>query len=178
MFICHPELLATMLICPKMENNEAIGLLGFRKYFKTEGYRDTMQFAGLDKCKYNRLPDGTLEEYIVAIDATYRKNLQFTEEYLLREIVKARAGFNCFEQVKTIVSGNWGCGAFGGNLHAKLIIQWIVTTLLSKKLLYCPFNRKEALEPVYLAAKNLTVGQAFEILHSYEKCLKEDKKLD
>jgi poly(ADP-ribose) glycohydrolase len=64
-------------------------------------------------------------------------------------MIKADAGFTCFDDIKTIVSGNWGCGAFGGDIYAKLIIQWITATLAHKKLLYCPFNKKKLLEPIY-----------------------------
>lgn len=79
MFMCHPELLAAIMICPKMEDDEAIGLLGFRKYFKVRGYKSSAEFDGPENCKYNTREDGILEEYIVAMDATYRKNLQFKE---------------------------------------------------------------------------------------------------
>lgn len=60
---------------------------------------------------------------------------------LIREIKKAIAGFTCFPNITDVVSGNWGCGAFGGNLHAKILIQWIAATLSNKKLLYCPFSK-------------------------------------
>ena len=92
---------------------------------------------------------------------------------ILREIRNAHAGFTCYPKVNEIVSGNWGCGAFGGNLHAKLLIQWIVATLVGKKLLYCPFNHKDLLEPTYQAAKHLSVGEAYDILYSYERTLRE-----
>lgn len=42
--------------------------------------------------------------------------------------------------MKQIVTGNWGCGAFGGETRTKLIIQWIACTLAGKKMVYCPFG--------------------------------------
>jgi poly(ADP-ribose) glycohydrolase len=52
MFLCHPELYITMLICPKIEKHEAIGLIGFRKFFKSIGYSHTTKFAGPEKSDY------------------------------------------------------------------------------------------------------------------------------
>jgi poly(ADP-ribose) glycohydrolase len=46
MFLCHPELYTIMLLCPRMEKHEAIGLVGFRKLFKITGYGSTTEFAG------------------------------------------------------------------------------------------------------------------------------------
>jgi poly(ADP-ribose) glycohydrolase len=41
------------------------------------------------------------------------------------------------------VTGNWGCGAFRGNLTLKFIIQWIACSLVNKKMIYCPFGSKK-----------------------------------
>lgn len=44
-----------------MEDNEAIGLLGYRKYFKVRGYASTTEFDGTDTSTYKTIEDGVLE---------------------------------------------------------------------------------------------------------------------
>jgi poly(ADP-ribose) glycohydrolase len=41
------------------------------------------------------------------------------------------------------VSGNWGCGVFGGDVQVKIIIQWIAATMAGKQLRYCPYGSKD-----------------------------------
>jgi len=47
--------------------------------------------------------------------------------------------------VKRIITGNWGCGAFGGNLQLKFLIQWMAASLVGRELVYCPFGSKSVL---------------------------------
>lgn len=47
--------------------------------------------------------------------------------------MKAYVGFSKSEpKDKSIVSGNWGCGAFNGDLHLKFIIQWLACSMAGK----------------------------------------------
>ena len=42
----------------------------------------------------------------------------------------------------SIVTGNWGCGAFKGNLSLKFLIQWIACSMAEKRMIYCPYGKK------------------------------------
>lgn len=61
----------------------------------------------------------------MAIDATYFPNrkLQYTISSMVRELTKAYVGFRLpetFEHMNYgIATGNWGCGAFNGDLQLK-----------------------------------------------------------
>ena len=44
------------------------------------------------------------------------------------------------------MTGNWGCGAFSGNVSLKFMIQWISCSILGKKMIYCPFGKKDELD--------------------------------
>lgn len=44
--------------------------------------------------------------------------------------------------MRRISTGNWGCGAFGGNPQLKFIIQWISSSLVEKEVLYYTFKNK------------------------------------
>ena len=57
-----------------------------------------------------------------------------------RELLKAYVGFNVVEKID-IISGNWGCGAFGGDIQLKFLIQWMAASLCEKTLIYCPFGK-------------------------------------
>lgn len=45
-----------------------------------------------------------------------------------------------------IITGNWGCGAFKGNLTVKFMIQWIAASLAGKRLMYCPFGKGQEIQ--------------------------------
>lgn len=77
------------------------------------------------------------KEYITAIDAIpfggANQNYQYEKGFIDREIKKAFCGFNFKNaQVKRVVTGNWGCGAFGGNLQMKFLIQWLACSAADK----------------------------------------------
>jgi poly(ADP-ribose) glycohydrolase len=57
--------------------------------------------------------------------------------------LKAYTGFVYTPEggTKNIISGNWGCGCFNGDLQLKLLIQWIAASLAGKKLVHCPFGK-------------------------------------
>lgn len=44
MFAVRPELLATTLLCQKMEDNQALAFIGFKRYFDWTGYSDKTKF--------------------------------------------------------------------------------------------------------------------------------------
>jgi poly(ADP-ribose) glycohydrolase len=60
---------------------------------------------------------------VLAIDALHYAQLdvQFERRAVDRELLKALAGFSLrtTNSPEPIATGNWGCGAFGGELHLK-----------------------------------------------------------
>ena len=86
MFLNHTELFITMLFCEKMEDNEAIGMQGFKKYFTNSGYAKSTKFEGEENSMtYYRDPkEGILNDYIVAIDALCHPSNQFSTDSILR----------------------------------------------------------------------------------------------
>lgn len=47
MFAVRPELYATTLLCQKMEDNEALAFVGFKRYFDYSGYGNTTSYVGI-----------------------------------------------------------------------------------------------------------------------------------
>lgn len=143
MFATHPELYATQLLCESMEPNEAIHLIGFRRYARNKGYSYKTSYLGPELHQYVYDEHKRAKEYITAIDALALPKKASIEQFrwnkIKREILKAYVGFK-FEGNHRIVTGNWGCGAFGGDIRIKLIIQWIACSMAKKVMIYCPFG--------------------------------------
>ena len=89
--------------------------------------------------------------HLVAIDATqYERSQvmrQFSSGAIERELNKAYVGFLgardgaldgepsgavAAAPLPPIVTGNWGCGAFGGDLQLKAMIQWMAASLAGR----------------------------------------------
>uniref|UniRef100_A0A0D6QSN1 PARG catalytic Macro domain-containing protein n=1 Tax=Araucaria cunninghamii TaxID=56994 RepID=A0A0D6QSN1_ARACU len=100
-FMINPELIAGMLFCPVMEDNEAIEIVGAERFSNYEGYASTFRFAGNYIDKRPRDFYGRLETRIVAIDALcYPGHGQFKREKLTREVNKAFCGFLDHESIR------------------------------------------------------------------------------
>ena len=73
---------------------------------------------------------------------------QFRIDKMERELIKAHAGFSAplsslpFDSEPVVLStGNWGCGAFGGDLMLKFLLQWISASLTpNRKMKYFSFS--------------------------------------
>ena len=91
---------------------------------------------------------------VVAIDATafrsnHAKEEQFKLQKILRELNKAYVGFRdphitdstqSTKNLTAVATGNWGCGAFGGNVVLKFLIQWMAASHAGRDMLYLTFN--------------------------------------
>ena len=63
-------------------------------------------------------------------------------ELIERELTKAAAGFRC-EGYDKIVTGNWGCGAFGGYVQLKFLIQLVAASVCGRQeLIYCYLEKQ------------------------------------
>ncbi|KAH9601373.1 Poly(ADP-ribose) glycohydrolase [Trypanosoma melophagium] len=86
---------------------------------------------------------------VVAMDAVnYRgcAEKQYTYEFIVRELRKAFVAFkgvtdSTLTSVHTgpVATGNWGCGAFQGELQLKLMIQWCAASQAGRSLIYYAF---------------------------------------
>ena len=74
--------------------------------------------------------------------------MQHSPKYLLREVNKAAAAFQPLTphlecsaaKYPTVATGNWGCGAFGGDVQIKAVLQWLAASLHGRPLRYYPFG--------------------------------------
>jgi poly(ADP-ribose) glycohydrolase len=171
-FAVAPELCVAMIASPVMQAEEAIVVYGAERFAQTQGYAQSLQHVGpfADPCA--RAEDGTPDIELVAIDAVdYRRRdatAQYTEAVILRELGKARSGFLRDARGLPIASGNWGCGAFGGDPPLKAVLQWLAASAEGRALRYFSFGDRRVGDLASFAAtvreRQFTVGGLFQRL--------------
>ena len=65
-----------------------------------------------------------------------------------------------------VASGNWGCGAFGGDARLKSLIQLMVCSICQRNLVYYTFGDDELKDQIdemfkFLVDKKITIGESF-----------------
>ncbi|OAY51350.1 poly(ADP-ribose) glycohydrolase 1 isoform X1 [Manihot esculenta] len=228
-FMINPELIAGMLFLPRMEDNEAIEIVGAERFSNYRGYASSFRFSGDHVDRRNVDSFGRRNTRIVAIDALNNPGMrQYKLNYLLREINKAFCGFsdlpkcnhyksffrnsgpqgaqseegdedaNVIPMNKYLVrgsdiiedsdetcswcqdhkhkngiaTGNWGCGAFGGDTEIKAIIQWLAASqALRPAIFYYTFGVEvlRNLDKVsqWIVSHEWTVGDLWNMLVEY-----------
>lgn len=115
LFAVCPELICAMVFCPRMLRYECIFISGCERFSGYKGYAFSLEYAGDFQDKTKRLPDGSLDKRIVALDATdYRMGgpaMQFCQQHYLRDLEKAYVGFAPLESetppLAPVSTGNW-----------------------------------------------------------------------
>jgi len=156
-YLTNPELIILKLIFKRsLEDDETITILNSIKYSNYSGYGYDLIFKPNDiNDKVDIVENSTYQgsllniENILEVDAlqfsksTKDKHLHINDQYkkcnIDREINKLLIGFNAINS-DTIVTGNWGGGAFNGDPVLKFLIQWYSSILSNKKLIYCTNN--------------------------------------
>ncbi|KAK6161530.1 hypothetical protein DH2020_004911 [Rehmannia glutinosa] len=191
-FMINPELIVSMLFLPAMADNEAIEIVGAERFSNYTGYATSFRFSGdhVDEKSIDTM--GRRRTRIVAIDALCRPgNTQYGPECLVRETNKAFCGFldrhKPFEENVIsdkvignpddegeigVATGNWGCGAFGGDPEVKAVIQWLAASqALRPFVLYYTFSLEplQKLEVVVqrIVSQKWTVGELWNVLVDY-----------
>lgn len=111
---------------------------------------------------------------IVAIDATRfgKPEEQFKPQMLLRELNKAYVGFfrrpseDFLGPLTAIATGNWGCGAFGGDKRLKFLLQLMACSEAKRDMVYYTFGESRLQQELFamynhLVGMDITVGRWF-----------------
>lgn len=175
----------SLLFCESMAKHEAILITGAERFSSYKGYGGGFTFTGpyVDPNPVDSKRNRTSVS-IVAIDAIPAAWLpggafyQFKEDAILREMCKAYCGFSGFTVIGDtaggrervpVATGNWGCGAFGGNKKLKTLVQWLAASQSGRKVIYYTFGDQRLSEGQdklvsCLLEARVTVGQLFKIL--------------
>ncbi|KAG0579976.1 hypothetical protein M758_4G141000 [Ceratodon purpureus] len=187
-FMLSPELIVGMLFLPAMAENEVIEIIGSERFSNYSGYGGSFRYAGNFVDSTSKDSWGRRCTKIIAMDAVeWPGESQFQEKLLLREVCKAYCGFLSTEKVPSIcegaekrreyegiATGNWGCGAFGGDLSIKSMLQWIAASEAGwSTVKYYTFRDKKA-ERLHEAVRHIVenkydMGQLWSALVSYGK---------
>lgn len=177
-FIINPELIVSRLFTEELDPNECLIITGAEQYSEYKGYAETYKWdrAHEDEAPRDSWQRRTTE--IVAIDAFHFRSYidQFSPDKIKRELNKAYCGFYREgikpENLSAVATGNWGCGAFGGDNRLKALIQLLAAAESGRDVVYFTFNDKELMHEVHkmhslLVEKNKTVGDVYKLLLSY-----------
>ncbi|XP_031458339.1 poly(ADP-ribose) glycohydrolase isoform X2 [Phasianus colchicus] len=182
-FLINPELIVSRLITEVLDHNECLIITGTEQYSEYTGYAETYRWARSHEDKTPR--DEWQRRYteIVAIDAFHFRRFldQFGPEKIRRELNKAYCGFSRPnvppQNLSAIATGNWGCGAFGGDSRLKALIQILAAAESGRDIVYFTFGDVELMRDIYsmhtfLCEKNQTVGDVYRLLLRYynEEC--------
>uniref|UniRef100_A0A8C5P0D6 poly(ADP-ribose) glycohydrolase n=2 Tax=Jaculus jaculus TaxID=51337 RepID=A0A8C5P0D6_JACJA len=182
-FLINPELIVARLFTEVLDHNECLIITGTEQYSEYTGYAETYRWArshedGSEKDDWQRRCTE-----VVAIDALhFRRYLdQFVPEKMRRELNKAYCGFLRPgvppENLSAVATGNWGCGAFGGDARLKALIQILAAAAAERDVVYFTFGDSELMRDIYsmhtfLTERKLTVGKVYKLLLRYynEEC--------
>ncbi|XP_077468620.1 poly(ADP-ribose) glycohydrolase [Stigmatopora argus] len=177
-FIINPELIVSRLFTEALEHNECLIITGAEQYSRYSGYAETYKW---DECYNDETPRDDWQRRcteIVAIDALKYKHFleQFVPEKMTRELNKAYCGFfrnNAnTKHLSAIATGNWGCGAFGGDTRLKALIQLMAAAEAGRDVAYFTFGDAALMRDVhrmhaFLTERHVTVGRLYGLLNQY-----------
>ncbi|KAG0054671.1 hypothetical protein BGZ83_010691 [Gryganskiella cystojenkinii] len=147
-FMICPELIISRLFTTQLEANEALLIKGAERYSNYIGYSKTFEWYSDHQDQVPRDYMSRRMTEICAIDAIPFKSRvsrlnQFEKYAILREFNKSLVGYRpsihlrdsaSVEPVtRPIATGNWGCGAFGGDQQLKFVIQWMAASVLRQQ---------------------------------------------
>ena len=122
---CCPEAFLSILVCETLQDDEIVILRGCKRFIDYTGYADTFSYKG----HYHEQNPNHIQDILVT-DACYSG--QFRRKTIDRDLGKA---WGAFEKSKDeiIVTGNWGCGVFGGDLIFKFLQQICAVMILGEQ---------------------------------------------
>ncbi|XP_016111108.1 poly(ADP-ribose) glycohydrolase-like [Sinocyclocheilus grahami] len=181
-FLINPELIAARLFTEALDDNECLIITGAEQFSRYSGYSDTYRWDGNHDDQTPRDEWKRRCNEIVAIDALHYRNFleQFHAEHMSRELNKAFCGFVRpgvqTENLSAVATGNWGCGAFGGDTRLKAVLQMMAAAEVERDLMYFTFGDADLLRDVHhihtlITDAHATVGSVFSLLLQYYECV-------
>ncbi|CAM9284115.1 unnamed protein product, partial [Lampetra planeri] len=170
-FIINPELIISRLFTEALEHNECLIITGTEQYSKYSGYAESYKWKESYKDETPRDDWQRRCTEIVAIDALKYRNFleQFHPDKMNRELNKAYCGFfrnnSNKKHLSAVATGNWGCGAFGGDTRLKALIQLMAAAEAGRDVAYFTFGDAHLMSDVHkmhtlLREKQVTVAMS------------------
>eukprot|EP00117_Sycon_ciliatum_P026157 scpid34572/ scgid21537/ Poly(ADP-ribose) glycohydrolase len=180
-FMVCPELIVSRLFMEMMLEKESIVIVGAERFSFYSGYASSFLWTGpySDTTPFDKWRRRNTT--VLALDALvfHNKAAQFKKPALTRELVKAYCAFKRSTGVPrdyqvAVATGNWGCGAFGGEPYLKALLQLIATSAASRQLLYFTFGNSKLSTDLLelhraLRANNTTVAALWQGILTYSE---------
>lgn len=141
MLAAYVEPIVGLLFVDQLQDEEVVIISGIRLYNQYEGFSGSLRWQqGVVESVDGRV--------IVAVDAEdYRKREQdqYQSHSITRELNKAVLGFGSTLAPENyeVVTGNWGCGVFKGDIQLKFLIQWLAASLCGRNLTYLTWDNSD-----------------------------------
>ncbi|ELU08701.1 hypothetical protein CAPTEDRAFT_227402 [Capitella teleta] len=185
-FIICPEMIVSRLLTEELDDNECLLMTGCQRYSDYAGYSDSFKCLGPYEDKTLRDENGQLLTEVVAIDALVARSFinQFNVRHLNRELNKAYCGFMNphipDENKSAVATGNWGCGAFGGDVYVKALIQLMAASAAKRSVCYFTFGDSRLMEALHkmhelLWENKVSVGELYRYLVAFHKVGRHDQ---
>lgn len=178
-FLLCPELILSRLFTEELQDNECLIITGPEQFSSYTGYSSTFEWAGTYNDNITRDRWGRKETCVTAMDALVVRNhsSQFKPGLMRREINKAYCSFMTTSSTPSghptaVATGNWGCGAFGGDKRLKALLQWLAASAAGRDVVYFTFDDVSLQEDMHILQQKLvdcqaTVGAVWQVLVTY-----------
>ncbi|XP_017298683.2 poly(ADP-ribose) glycohydrolase [Diaphorina citri] len=185
-FVICPELIVAQLFTECLNSTEALIVSGVERYNDYEGYSRSFTWTGNYKDPTPSDIYGRKLCTVLAIDAVNvarNPKAQYSLRSIERELNKAYVGFSWGQEDpsrrgNTVATGNWGCGAFKGDVQLKALLQIMAAGEASASIAYFTFGNAELTNGIYdmytlLKQYRVDVGRLFTLLASYESHVRD-----
>lgn len=178
-FVICPELIVARLFTESLNDTEALVIAGCERYSDYDGYGQTFSWSGNHEDCTLRDSSRRRKTHIVAIDALPLHPIGFPDQCLrdlmLREMNKAYVGFLytlATSRAPAVATGNWGCGAFGGDVKLKALLQILACAVTHRPMVYFTHGNDNLRDELYrmytvLRDQNILVKELWAILAKF-----------
>jgi len=207
MFAVCPELLVSLIFCEKMMESEAILLTGAEMFSNYTGYSSQTKYAGncedegivsriaMDALSYAGR-SGPMNQYktltilrelnkaYTGFNHRFPANTEAKESFadqsqdLFDDSITSNGDTDGHDSKNSpVATGNWGCGAFGGHIQLKSMLQWSAAALCGRDVLYYTFKDPNcaglAQITELLMEQGVTVGKLVETIVEFAEQVEE-----
>ncbi|CAE1263500.1 PARG [Acanthosepion pharaonis] len=161
----------------------------FERFSNYSGYSSSFLWKGDYQDKSVRNSWGRRVSQLTCIDALIVSSYtnQFKQWHVVRELNKAYCGFYDKSEKKeanlpAVCTGNWGCGAFGGNHQLKALIQLMAASEAHRDVCYFTFKDKKLEKDLcdihkFLTSRSISICQLMNLIEQYRQDVLNQKPL-
>ena len=186
LLIC-PEILVARAFVKKMNHIQSISMSGFEIISKSQGYGNSLKYGtyNIDKTPY---VNNSFKSLMIAVDAypIYGEQIwtQINPIFSMRELIKFITGLQGNREevlgfkFDFCSTGKWGCGAFGGDVYMKFLIQFIACLFFDIGFNFSCFNDEKTQKKLkdFIQKLKIVVKEKWEQMQQKKQKEEKDQK--